>query len=267
MKKEIMKIVRFKKQNSVTWGILENETIFTLDGNIYDIFSKGKELCRLQEVKLLAPVEPTIMVCCGMNYMERFNEDDYKARGWVPPEEPILFFKPISSVVGPMDDVVFPSIAETLRCEAELCVVIKRRAKHVPEKDAPDYILGYTCGNELGAMDLVRKDKWLTRAKGFDTSGPLGPYLVTNLDSHNLAIKSWVNGEKKQDSNTSFMIFSIEKLISHISNFMTLNPGDVIWTGTPERNCGVKVEDVMEIEIEGIGILQNKVTAPRYQIL
>jgi 2-keto-4-pentenoate hydratase/2-oxohepta-3-ene-1,7-dioic acid hydratase in catechol pathway len=257
-----MKIVRFQKQDKVNWGILENEKIFALEGDLYGDFGAGKELCPIQEVRLLAPAEPTIMVCCGMNYKERFNEYDFKERGWVPPEEPILFFKPATAVIGPMDDVIFPAIAQTLRYEAELCVIMKRRAKGVPENEAMDYVLGYTCGNELGAMDLMKKDKWMTRAKGFDTSGPLGPCLVTGLDPCRLSIESRVNGETKQDSNTRFMIFSVAKLISYISAFMTLRPGDIIWTGTPEGVCDVKVGDAMEVEIEGIGILKNKVVRP-----
>jgi len=263
MKEGIMKIIRFQKQGQEYWGILENEKVFALEGNLYGDFKKGKELCRLEDVRLLAPVVPTIMICCGMNYMERFKEDYFRDAGLKPTAEPIIFFKPATAVIGPMDDVIFPSIAETLRYEAELCVVIKRRARNVSEKEASDYILGYTCGNELGAMDLMKKDRWMTRAKGFDTSGPLGPCLVTNLNSHNLSIKSSVNGEKKQDSNTSFMIFSVERLISYISDFMTLRPGDVIWTGSPEGACNVNVGDVMEVEIEGIGILRNKVSPSR----
>ena len=258
-----MKIVRFQKQNKIHWGILEEDTIFALEGDLYGDFAKGNELCRMKEVRLLAPAEPSIMLCVGMNYKERFNEYDFKKTGWMAPEEPILFFKPAAAVIGPTDDVIFPAIAQTLRYEAELCVVIKRLARNVIEKEAMDYVLGYTCGNELGAIDLMKKDKWLTRAKGFDTSGPLGPWIVTDLDPGNLSIKSRVNGEKKQDSNTRFMIFSVEKLISYISAFMTLRPGDIIWTGTPEGVGDVKVGDVMEVEIEGIGILKNKVASPR----
>jgi 2-keto-4-pentenoate hydratase/2-oxohepta-3-ene-1,7-dioic acid hydratase in catechol pathway len=230
-----MKILRFHWQGATLWGILEEpDRIFALEGDIYGDFHKGRPLGRLSGVKLLAPAEP------------------------------IIFFKPATAVVGPLEDVVFPSMAKEVRYEGELCVVMKRTARNVAEKDAMNYVLGYTCGNELGAMDLMKKDRWMTRAKGFDTSGPLGPFLVTGLDPHNLAIKSRVNGETKQDGHTSRMIFPVEKLVSYISAFMTLRPGDVIWTGTPEGNCNVKVGDVMEVEIEGIGILRNQVTAANY---
>ena len=251
-----MKLIRFQRQGKVRWGILENETIFSLEGDLYGDFKKGKDLCRLTDVKVLAPAEPTITVACGMNYAERLQES-----GWAPPAEPIIFFKPPSCIVGPEENIIFPSMARELRYEAELCAVIKKKARNVAEKDAMDCVLGYTCGNELGAMDLVKKDRWLTRAKGFDTAGPLGPFLVTGLDPHRLLIQSRVNGETRQKENTSIMIFPVEKLVSYISEFMTLQPGDVIWTGTPKGAGLVKAGDVIEVEIEGIGVLRNKVVS------
>lgn len=252
-----MQIVRFQWRGEVHWGIAEDDRIFTLVGDLYSDFQRGTELCRRQDVKLLAPAEPSIMVACGRNYA-----DHMKEMGWAVPQEPALFFKPITTLVNPTDDIVYPSVSEDLRYEAELCVVIKRTARNVPEPEALDYVLGYTCGNDLTAMDLLEKDGRLTRAKGFDTSGPLGPFLVTGLDPHHLALKGRINGETKQDSNTSLMLFSVEKLISYISAFMTLHPGDVVWTGTPEGgHCPVKVGDVIEVEIEDIGILKNRVVA------
>ena len=254
----MLKIVRFQWRDKVNWGILEDDTIFSLSGDLYGDFKRGKKLCQRQEVRLLTPVEPSITVACGMNYM-----DHIKEMGWAVPKEPHLFFKPANTVVGPDDNVVYPAISQDLRYEGELCCVIKRPAKNVPEKEALDYVLGYTCGNDFTAMDVTGKDGRLTRSKGFDTSGPLGPCLVTGLDPHNLNIKSRLNGELKQDSNTGLTIFNVEKLISYISAFLTLRPGDVVWTGTPRGGaCPVKVGDVIEVEIEGIGILRNKVVAP-----
>jgi 2-keto-4-pentenoate hydratase/2-oxohepta-3-ene-1,7-dioic acid hydratase in catechol pathway len=254
-----MKIVRFQWQGKVRWGILEDDTIFALNGDLYGDFEKGEEVCKLQDVRLLAPVEPSIMVACGRNYM-----DHIKEMGWAVPQEPSLFFKPANTVVGPEEDIVYPAVSRDLRYEAELCLVMKRRAKNVAEEEALDYVLGYTCGNDVTAIDLFEKEGLLARAKGFDTAGPLGPVLAIGLDPHNLAIKGRVNGVTKQDSNTSLMIFSVEKLISHISAFMTLRPGDVVWTGTPGGGaCPIKVGDVIEVEIEGIGVLRNKVVAPK----
>lgn len=254
-----MKIVRFQWQGKVNWGILEDDTIFALDGDLYGDFGKGKEMCQLPDVKLLAPVEPSITVACGRNYM-----DHIKEMGWPVPQEPLLFFKPANTVIGPEDDIIYPKVSQDLRYEAELCLVIKHQVKNVAEEEALDYVLGYTCGNDVTAKDLFDKDGILARAKGFDTSGPLGPFLVTGLDPHNLDIKGRVNGVTKQDSNTGLTIFSVEKLISYISAFMTLRPGDVVWTGTPAGGaCPVKVGDVIEVEIEGIGVLRNKLVAPK----
>jgi 2-keto-4-pentenoate hydratase/2-oxohepta-3-ene-1,7-dioic acid hydratase in catechol pathway len=134
----------------------------------------------------------------------------------------------------------------------------------VAEKEALDYVLGYTCGNDMTATDLFKKDGRLTRAKAFDTSGPMGPFLVTGLDPHNLKIRSRLNNKVQQDSNTGLTIFGVEKLVSYISAFLTLQPGDVVWTGTPRGGaCPVKVGDTTEVEIEGIGILRNRIVAAK----
>jgi 2-keto-4-pentenoate hydratase/2-oxohepta-3-ene-1,7-dioic acid hydratase in catechol pathway len=256
----MMKIARFHWQGKVSWGIVEGDTIFALDGDLYGDFKKGKKVCQLPGVRLLAPVVPSIMVACGRNYMDHIREMD-----WPVPEEPLLFFKPAHTVIGPEDDIVFPAVSRDIRYEAELCVVIKRQAKNVAEEEALNYVLGYTCGNDATAIDLFEKDGFLARAKGFDTSGPLGPFLVTGLDPYNLAIKGRVNGVMKQDSNTALMVFGVKKLISYISTFMTLRPGDAVWTGTPGGgSCPVKLGDVIEVEIDGIGVLKNKLVAPKF---
>ncbi|MBE9514241.1 MAG: fumarylacetoacetate hydrolase family protein [Chloroflexi bacterium] len=252
-----MRIVRFQWQGRVDWGILEDDTIFSLLGDLYGDFSRGKQLCRLSDVRLLAPAEPSIMVACGYNYM-----GEIRKLGMPVPEEPTVFFKPAGTMVHPEGDVVYPPISQNLQHEGELCCVMKREAKNVPAENALDYVLGYTCGNDLGLADLFKKDGRLTRAKGFDTASPLGPCLAMGIDPHNLSIRARINGQTIQDSNTSQMVFGPEKIISHISAFMTLHPGDVVFTGTPEGgHYPVKVGDVMEVEIEGIGLLRNKVVA------
>jgi 2-keto-4-pentenoate hydratase/2-oxohepta-3-ene-1,7-dioic acid hydratase in catechol pathway len=253
-----MKLARFEWRKKVRWGIVVGDSLFSLVGNLYTDFKSGKEICRLQKVKLLAPVEPSITIACGMNYV-----DHIKEMGWKMPREPVLFFKPVNTIIGPEGDISYPTISQDLRYEGELCCVIKRMARNVSEKEAKDCILGYTCGNDLTAMDVTEKDGRLTRSKAFDTAGPLGPFLVTDLDPNNLKIKSRVNGEPRQDSNTGLTLFSAAKLISYISNFMTLRPGDVVWTGTPKGGAHpVKVGDMLEVEIEGIGVLRNRVVAP-----
>jgi len=253
-----VKIARFQWQGKVTWGIVDGEDISSIKGDIYGEFEKGAKLCQLGDVKLLAPVEPGITIACGMNYM-----DHIKELGWEVPKEPALFFKPKHTIIGPEDDVIYPKISQNLCYEGELCFVIKRKAKDVPEEKALDYVLGYTCGNDYTAPDITEKDGRLTRSKAFDTSGALGPFLVTGLDSHNLKIRSRFNNKLQQDSNTSQLVYKVEKLVSYISAFMTLQPGDVVWTGTPGGGlCPVKLGDVIEVEIEGIGILRNRVVAP-----
>jgi 2-keto-4-pentenoate hydratase/2-oxohepta-3-ene-1,7-dioic acid hydratase in catechol pathway len=153
-KEEVMQIVRFRWQDRVNWGILEADTIFALDGDLYGDFEKGKEMCQLSDVRLLAPVEPTITVACGRNYM-----DHIKEMGWAVPEEPSLFFKPANTVIGPEEDIVYPAVSRDLRYEAELCLVIRRLAKNVAEEEALDYVLGYTCFNDVTARDLQHQDR------------------------------------------------------------------------------------------------------------
>jgi len=252
-----MKIARFSWQGGVRWGVVEDETVYALDGDLYGRFRHGNRLCSLQEVKLMAPCEPRIGIACGRNYM-----DHIKEMNWPVPEEPNLFFKPLHTVIGTGDDIVYPPISTDLRYEAELCVVMKKRASRLSEAEALDYVLGYTCGNDVTAIDWFIKSQDLTRAKGFDTAGPLGPWLVTDIDPHNLAIKGRVNGETRQDSHTSLMIFTVPTLLRYITAFMTLHPGDVVWTGTPKGGASpVKAGDVIEVEIEGIGVLKNRVVS------
>jgi len=254
-----MIICRFQWKDKISWGIVEEDTIFSLEGDVYGDFSKGKKLCQLPDVRLLAPAEPRITVACGLNYIGHIKE-----LGFSVSDEPSLFFKPPNTIIGPDDAIPYPDITKELCYEGELCAVIKREAKNVPEEQALDYVLGYTCGNDLTIKGLwPDKDRHITRAKGFDKSGPIGPFVVTGLDPYNLNIKSRLNGELKQDANTGEMVFGVKKLVSHISSFLTLQPGDVVWTGTPKGGlCPVKVGDTIEVEIEGIGILRNKVVAP-----
>ena len=253
-----MKIARFEWQDNVHWGIVEDDRIYTLHGHIYGDFRKDEEICSLNDVRLLAPAKPSIMVGCVLTYRDRI-----KQVGRIAFRELSLYYKPPSSLIGPDEKIIFPVQSRDNHCEAELCVVLKRRARKVPENDAIHYVLGYTCGNDCNAFDFYHKDENLTRAKGFDTAGPLGPFVVTDIDPSNLAIRSRVNGKVTQDSNTRHMIFDVPKIISHITAFMTLNPGDVIWTGTPRGGAiPVRAGDIFEVEIEGIGLLKNRIASP-----
>ncbi|MFW6056159.1 MAG: fumarylacetoacetate hydrolase family protein [Chloroflexota bacterium] len=251
-----MKLARIQLHGTPTWGIIEGDDVFALEGNLYGDFSKGVKLSSLADATLLAPCEPTIIVACGLNYM-----GEIKHLGADIPKEPSLFFKPQTTVHDPGVTLPYPRISDNLSHEAELCCVMKKTARFVSEAEALDYVLGYTCGNDIGMMDILAHDnKLITRAKGFDGSSALGPWLETDLDPANVRIKGIVNGEVIQDANTGEMIFSAAHIISYISEFMTLRAGDVVFTGTPENgHYPVKIGDVMEVEIEGIGTLRTPV--------
>jgi len=251
-----MKLARIQFRGSPRWGIVDGDAIYAVKGSVYGEFTRGNRLCSVARAKLLAPAEPTIIVACGLNYM-----GEIKHLGAPIPKEPSLFFKPPTTVLDPGVTIPYPRLTNSLSHEAELCCVMKTTCRYVSEKDALKYVLGYTCGNDIGMMDILAQDnKLITRAKGFDMSSALGPWLETDLDPTNLAIKGIVNGKVIQDSNTREMLFSAAFILSYISQFMTLRPGDVVFTGTPENgHYPIKIGDVMEVDIEGIGRLTTPV--------
>ncbi len=251
-----MRLARIQFKGTPTWSIIESESVYALVGDVYGAFHRGTKLCPLAEAKLLAPAEPTIIVACGLNYM-----GEIKHLGVPVPQRPSLFFKPPVALHNPGVEVPYPALTDKLSHEAELCCVMKRAARNVPEDKVLDYVLGYTCGNDMGMMDILQLDGGATtRAKGFDESAPLGPWLETTLDPNHLAIKGRVSGQTIQDSNTSEMLFSAAKILSYVSGFMTLRPGDVVFTGTPPNgHYVVKAGDVLEVDIEGIGVLKTPV--------
>ncbi len=197
---------------------------------------------------------PTKIIAVGLNYLDHAKELNMEI-----PEYPLIFMKPPTAVIGSGETIVYPSQTHELHYEGELGIVIGEKARNVPEKEARHYIAGYTCANDVTARDLQRIDGQWTRSKSFDTFCPLGPRIVKDIDPTNLAIATRVNGLTKQKSNTNQMIFHASKLVSFISSIMTLLPGDVISTGTPPGVGELKVGDVVEVEIEGIGILRNTV--------
>ena len=199
-------------------------------------------------------LRPSKIVAVGLNYLAHARE-----LGNEVPTEPLIFLKPTSAIVGDQDDVVYPKASLRVDHEAELAVVIGRRCKDVNEGDAFDYVRGYTCANDVTARDLQESDDQWTRAKGFDTFCPLGPQVVENLDPSSLRVVARVNGEVRQDGHTSDMLFGVPSLVAFISGVMTLEPGDVILTGTPPGVGPVQRGDLMEVEIEGIGVLRNRV--------
>lgn len=250
-----MKIVRYKDGAEVKWGIVDEEMIREMEGNPFEHFHLTSKAKRMDEVKLLAPCLPSKIVAVGLNYRDHAEEVKMKL-----PQEPLLFLKPGTSVIGPGEGIVYPKMSKQVDYEAEMAVVIRKVAKAVPEEKASDYILGYSCLNDVTARDLQTKDKQWTRAKGFDTFSPIGPWIVTDIDPHRLEVSSYLNGERRQHSNTKNLIFGPYQLVSFISHIMTLLPGDVIATGTPSGIGPMVVHDKIDIVIEGIGTLSNTVT-------
>ena len=209
---------------------------------------------RLDDLKLLAPCVPTKIVCVGRNYLEHARE-----LGSMPPSEPLLFFKPPSAVIGPGDDIVYPRQSKRVDYEGELAVVIGRRCRDVTAEQAREYIRGFTVFNDVTARDLQRTDDQWARAKGFDTFAAIGPCIVDGLDPSALRIRTMLNGEVKQDAPTSEMLVDVWSLIAYASAAFTLEPGDVIATGTPSGIGPMQPGDEVTIEIEGIGRLTNRV--------
>ena len=251
-----MKIVRFTQDSEPKYGLIEDNEVYAIEGDVFGDFERGERVGTLPEMRLLAPCEPTKIVAVGRNYAEHAAEMQSQV-----PTEPLVFLKPPSAVIGPGAAIVYPPISQRVDYEAELAVVIGRRARNVPANEALDFVLGYTCGNDVTARDLQRKDGQWTRSKSFDTFCPLGPWIVTSLDASDLPIESRVNGAVKQRSRTSQMIFPVAELIRHITQVMTLEPGDVILTGTPAGIGPLQPGDRVEVEIEGIGVLENTVVS------
>lgn len=238
----------------VLYGILTGDYVTLLEGEPYGKIKTGNIVYPLEELTVLAPCFPTKAVCVGINYRDHAEEFGHEI-----PEEPVLFMKPSTAVIGHGEDIIYPPQAARVDYEAELAVVIGRTCRKVRATEARKYILGFTCANDVTARDLQRKDGQWTRAKSFDTFLPLGPYIVSDLDPDDVTVSLRLNGEVKQRSSTSHLIFNIPELVSFISGIMTLNPGDVILTGTPSGVGPVAVGDKVEVEIEGIGTLTNVV--------
>lgn len=209
----------------------------------------------MSEIKYLPPTVPTKVIALGLNYFDHAEEFKMKI-----PEEPLIFLKPPSALIAHNENIIYPQMSKRLDYEAELAIIIKNKIKNIEAKDVFKNVLGYTCFNDVTARDLQKKDGQWTRAKSFDTFAPIGPCIVTDLEPNNLRIELRKNGQVKQQSFTGNMIFKVDRIVSFISQIMTLNPGDVIVTGTPSGVGELCRGDVVEVEIEGIGILKNRVS-------
>ena len=251
-----MKFLRFQDKNGrVGSGILDGESVVEIEGSFFNDYRETPRKHPLGEVRILPPCLPSKIVAVGLNYRDHAEELKKEI-----PEEPLLFLKPSTAVIGYGDSIIYPShMSSRVDYEGELAVVIKKEARFVKESEALNYVLGYTCINDVTARDLQVKDVQYTRAKGFDTFAPIGPVIETEISPEDLEISTFLNGERKQHSRTSSLIFSVPKLISFISHVMTLLPGDLIATGTPSGIGPMKVGDTVEVIIEGIGVLKNQV--------
>jgi 2-keto-4-pentenoate hydratase/2-oxohepta-3-ene-1,7-dioic acid hydratase in catechol pathway len=238
-------------------GILEGDRIAEIQGELWSPRERTGKFWPLDAVKLLPPSTPSKIVCVGRNYAEHAKELGNEA-----PKHPLIFLKPPSSVIAPEEPIVMPAISQRVDYEGELAVIIGRRCyQPAAEENSADYILGYTCLNDVTARDLQKLDVQFTRAKGFDTFCPFGPILETELLPSRVTLETFVNGIRKQSGHTSEMIFSVDAIIRFIAQVMTLEPGDVIATGTPSGVGPLAAGDVVEVSISGIGTLRNPVIA------
>lgn len=249
-----MKFVRFSIKAKEKLGIIENDIIKEIKGDFFNEYSITDKEYKNKDVKILPPCIPTKIVAIGLIYKDHIEE-----LGFPFPDEPIIFFKPTTGIIGHEDAIIYPSMTSRVDYEAELAIVIKDKIKDIDENDASKHVLGYTCFNDVTARDLQKKDVQWTRAKAFDTFSPVGPCIVDDIDPNNVLVESYLNGELKQSSNTKNFIFKVEKLISFISKVMTLLPGDIIATGTPYGVGPMNSGDIIEIKIEGIGTLKNHI--------
>jgi 2-keto-4-pentenoate hydratase/2-oxohepta-3-ene-1,7-dioic acid hydratase in catechol pathway len=257
-----MKIVRLVHDGAFRYGVLEGDRISLYTGSPYAdrqtgsiVFEPTGTDLRMDTVELTVPCEPSKIIGVGLNYRAHIEETGFKA-----PSSPILFLKPTTSLVGPEEDIVRPKVPGRVDYEGEVGVVIGRTAKGVPAEKAMEYVLGYTCANDVSARYFQDNDGQWTRGKGFDTFCPVGPCVATLPVPEPIRVETLVNGETRQSSDTSCLIFGIPTLIEIISAVMTLLPGDVILTGTPEGVGEINVGDVVEVRVEGVGVLRNYVT-------
>jgi 2-keto-4-pentenoate hydratase/2-oxohepta-3-ene-1,7-dioic acid hydratase in catechol pathway len=251
-----MRLVRFRYGGRIATGAVdeESETIRVLAGTFFEQPVPTGEEVPLDDVRLLAPILPSKAVCVGKNYAAHAAEFDSDV-----PEEPLLFLKPSTSVIGPGDTIPLPSISRRVDYEGELAVIIGRLARSVRAEEAFRYILGYTCANDVTLRDLQKKDGQWARAKGFDGSCPLGPWIQTELDPNDARVETRVNGDTRQSATTAELVFGVATVIEYITEVMTLLPGDVVLTGTPEGVGKLEPGDRVEVEVEGVGVLVNPV--------
>lgn len=252
-----MRIVRYQTRNEAPrygW-VLENK-VGPIEGDIFGEYRRLEAETPLADVKLLAPVQPSKIICVGRNYVEHAKEHNVEV-----PKLPLVFLKPPSSILAPGGTILLPPQSQQVEHEAELVIVVGKRGRNLTAEEAQGHVYGCTVGNDVTARDLQRSDGQWTRAKGFDTFCPFGPWVDTDFDSADAVITCKVSGQPRQMASTRDMVFSVTQLIAFISSVMSLEPGDIIFTGTPAGVGPLKPGDSVEVEIEGLGRLVNPVAA------
>jgi 2-keto-4-pentenoate hydratase/2-oxohepta-3-ene-1,7-dioic acid hydratase in catechol pathway len=252
---KITRYVRYGAKDKNSYGVLEDQSIRELRGDIFKGAEPTGNSVRLSDARLLAPCEPSKVIAIGRNYKSHIAD-----RGIEPAKEPGVFWKPSSCIIGTEEDIVFPEGATNVHYEAELVVVIGKHGKNIAETNAANYIFGVTAGNDVSARDWQKNDLQWFRAKGSDTFGALGPCIVQGLNYNDLLVQSRLNGEVRQSQRTSDLIFPVDQIVSYVSRYVALFPGDIIYTGTPGVTKAMVPGDVIEIEVEGVGTLRNRVS-------
>lgn len=252
----ITKYVRYAYEGRDSYGILDGEIIRELDGGLFASPQPTGRIVRLAEVRLLIPCEPSKVIAVGLNYKSHLGNSPVS-------EYPGLFAKYPTSLIAHEDEIVIPADSESLHYEGELVIVIGKKAQKVSIADAPDYIFGVTAGNDVSERTWQRSDLQWLRAKASDTFGPIGPAIVSGLNYNDLLVQTRLNGVVQQSESSKDLIFDVDEIVSYVSRYITLLPGDVIFTGTPGSTKAMKPGDIVEIEVEGVGVLRNRVVAAK----
>ena len=249
---EIKRFVRFASEQHTAYGLVRDQEIVALAGRCFDPITETGQVFDLAKVRLLAPCEPTKILAVGLNYRSHLG-----ARAL--PTEPGIFFKPISAILDPGGTIVVPAGTTQCEFEGELVIVIGKTARHIKPSDAGGYVFGVTCGNDISARDWQKGDLQWWRAKGSDTFAPFGPMIVQGLNYDDLLLTSRLDGDVKQQQRTSDLIFGVHEIVSFASQYLTLCPGDIIYTGTPGNTAVLTSGSTVEVELEGVGVLKNSV--------
>ena len=249
---EVQRFVRFDFNGMERWGLLQGEEVHLIQGSPFEELRITSSSLPLSTLTLLPPVDPSKVIAVGLNYQSHLGER-------APAAYPGLFAKYPTSIVGPDADIVRPPDSRNLHYEGEMVIVMGKEASNVAVADASDYVFGVTAGNDISERDWQRDDLQWFRAKGSDTFGPVGPVLVRGLDHNDLLLETRVNGELRQSERTRDLLFNVEEIVSYVSRYVTLYPGDIIFTGTPGSTQPMEPGDVVEVELEGVGTLRNRV--------